>query len=54
MCIVLMGCGIQKRILEEVLIAEIVGFDDAGNNQIKGTTVVAVSRPGREKQQGAR
>ena len=48
MCIVLMGCGIQKKILEEVLIAEIVGFDDAGNNQIKGTTVVAVSRPGGE------
>src|SRR3954447_339151 len=48
----LMGCGVEKHILEEILIAEVVGFDEEENNQIKGTTVVSVSRPGVEATRG--
>ncbi|AOH57006.1 hypothetical protein ABE28_021885 [Peribacillus muralis] len=51
-CFVLASCGVEKQILEEVLIAEIVGYDDAGEDKIKGTVVVGVPQPGEEANLG--
>ncbi|CAH0304211.1 hypothetical protein SRABI96_04716 [Peribacillus sp. Bi96] len=47
-CFLMTACGVEKQILEDVLIAEIVGYDDAGSNKIKGTVVVSVPQPGEE------
>ncbi|MCK1994349.1 Ger(x)C family spore germination protein [Peribacillus muralis] len=47
-CFFLTACGVEKQILEDILIAEIVGYDDVGDNKIKGTVVVSVPQPGKE------
>ncbi|MBR8645721.1 hypothetical protein KEH51_22060 [[Brevibacterium] frigoritolerans] len=30
------ACGVEKQILEDILIAEVAGYDDAGDKKIKG------------------
>lgn len=45
-CFLMTACGVEKQILEDILIAEVVGYDDAGDNKIKGTVVVSVPQPG--------
>ncbi|MGE7761701.1 Ger(x)C family spore germination protein [Peribacillus sp. NPDC097895] len=47
-CFLMTACGVEKQILEDILIAEMVGYDDAGSNKIKGTVVVNVPQPGEE------
>ncbi|WP_340372387.1 Ger(x)C family spore germination protein [Peribacillus sp. FSL E2-0218] len=51
-CIILSACGVEKQILEDILIAEIVGYDDAGEDKIKSTVVVSVPQPGEEADLG--
>ena len=46
------ACGGEKQILEDILIAEVVGYDDAGDKKIKGTVVVSVPQPGEEADLG--
>jgi spore germination protein len=46
------ACGVEKQILEDILIAEVVGYDDAENKKIKGTVVVSVPQPGEEANLG--
>ncbi|MBT2615264.1 MULTISPECIES: Ger(x)C family spore germination protein [unclassified Bacillus (in: firmicutes)] len=46
------ACGVEKQILEDILIAEVVGYDDAENKKIKGTVVVSVPQPGEEENLG--
>ncbi|RFU63826.1 Ger(x)C family spore germination protein [Peribacillus glennii] len=50
--LVLTGCGVQDNILEDLLLAEVTGYDAAGKNQIRGSTVVAVSQSGEKSQMG--
>ncbi|WP_375090657.1 Ger(x)C family spore germination protein [Peribacillus sp. RS7] len=51
-CFLMTACGVEKQILEDILIAEVVGYDDAGDNKIKGTVVVSVPQPGEEADLG--
>ncbi|MEP9404866.1 Ger(x)C family spore germination protein [Peribacillus frigoritolerans] len=46
------ACGVEKQILEDILIAEVVGYDDAEDKKIKGTVVVSVPKPGEEADLG--
>lgn len=46
------ACGVEKQILEDILIAEVVGYDDAEDKKIKGTVVVSVPQPGEEADLG--
>lgn len=46
------ACGVEKQILEDILIAEIVGYDDAEDKKIKGTVIVSVPQPGEEADLG--
>ena len=45
------ACGVEKQILEDILIAEVVGYD-AEDKKIKGTVVVSVPQPGEEANLG--
>ncbi|MGG4264581.1 Ger(x)C family spore germination protein [Peribacillus simplex] len=45
-CFLLTACGVEKQILEDILIAEVVGYDDAGDKKVKGTVIVNVPQPG--------
>ncbi|MFE4129245.1 Ger(x)C family spore germination protein [Peribacillus sp. YIM B13482] len=47
-CFMMTACGVEKQILEDILIAEVVGYDDAGDKKVKGTVVVSVPQPGEE------
>ncbi|WP_458353952.1 Ger(x)C family spore germination protein [Peribacillus frigoritolerans] len=46
------ACGVEKQILEDILIAEVVGYDDAEDKKVKGTVVVSVPQPGEEADLG--
>lgn len=32
-CFMMTACGVEKQILEDILIAEVVGYDDAGDKK---------------------
>ncbi|MBK5443860.1 MULTISPECIES: Ger(x)C family spore germination protein [unclassified Peribacillus] len=51
-CVLMTACGVEKQILEDILIAEVVGYDDAGDHKIKGTVVVNVPQLGEEANLG--
>ncbi|PAK42421.1 Ger(x)C family spore germination protein [Peribacillus simplex] len=46
------ACGVEKQILEDILIAEVVGYDDAEDKKVKGTVIVSVPQPGEEADLG--
>ncbi|MDQ0219696.1 Ger(x)C family spore germination protein [Peribacillus cavernae] len=50
--VMLTGCGVQDHILEDVLLAEVVGYDTAEADKIKGSTVVSVSQSGEKSSMG--
>jgi spore germination protein len=51
-CMIMAGCGVQDNILEDVLLAEVTGYDYAGKDKIRGSTVVAVSQSGENSKMG--
>lgn len=50
--VLLAGCGVKKNILEDMLLAEVTGYDDAGDAKVRGSIVVSISQSGENSTMG--
>ncbi|WP_110928565.1 Ger(x)C family spore germination protein [Bacillus massiliglaciei] len=46
--LLLIGCGTETSILEDIYMAEVVGFDAEGQDKVKGSVIVSFAKPGEE------
>lgn len=50
--VLLTGCGVKGNILEDMLLAEVTGYDDAGDDKVRGSVVVSISQSGENSTMG--
>ncbi|RFU69824.1 Ger(x)C family spore germination protein [Bacillus sp. V59.32b] len=51
-CAMLTGCGVKDNILEDNLLAEVTAYDLAGDDKVKGATLVSVPSSGEKAPMG--